>query len=221
MNVKQALESRYSVRAFKSRPVDRETLVKVLEPALRAPSWANTQPWVLFVAGGDVLERLRQAYLTRLNQGVPANHDLARPQQWPAAAKARMAENTAARARELGQDPGDQATRQAQMARNFAFFDAPAVVYLTLDRTLTPYSYFDVGMLAQSIMLEAEELGLGSIPAVQLVAYPDLLRAELGIPDDLLILLGVALGYPEAESEHNKFRSSRRPLQDLVRFKGL
>jgi len=75
-------------------------------------------------------------------------------------------------------------------------------------------------MLAQSIMLEAQQYGLGSIPAYNLVAYPDLIRKELKIPDDLSIIIGIALGYSDTQHPQNKFRSPRRPIQEVARFKG-
>jgi nitroreductase len=73
MDVIEALHSRYTVRAFKTDPVSREVLWKILEAALHAPSWANTQPWEIFVEGGDVLNRLRRANLEYLKNCVPRN----------------------------------------------------------------------------------------------------------------------------------------------------
>jgi nitroreductase len=103
----------------------------------------------------------------------------------------------------------------------FQFFGAPMVIYLCLDRMLTAWSIFDMGLLAQSIMLAAQHYGVDSTVAAQLVSYPDLIRAELGIPDHLLILIGIALGYRDQQHPLNQYRSSRRPLQEVVRLKGL
>jgi len=44
MDVMEAIESRKSVRAFKADPVPRPTLQAIMDAALQAPSWANTQP---------------------------------------------------------------------------------------------------------------------------------------------------------------------------------
>jgi nitroreductase len=52
------------------------------------------------------------------------------------------------------------------------------------------------------------------------VCYPDVLRAELGIPDDLLIVIGIALGYADPSDPEYSFRSARRALAEVVRFKG-
>jgi nitroreductase len=70
-------------------------------------------------------------------------------------------------------------------------------------------------------MLTAQEYKVDSIPAVMLVAYPDLIRAELDIPPDLLVLFGIALGYRDAQEPLNQLRTARRPLDEVVRIKGL
>ena len=94
------------------------------------------------------------------------------------------------------------------------------MIYLCLDRSLTPWSMFDLGLLAQSIMLEAREYGLDSAPAVMLVAYPEIIRAELGIPENLSIVFGIALGHADGQSPQNKYRTPRRPIKEVVRFQG-
>jgi nitroreductase len=45
MDVAEAISKRKSIRAFKSDPVPKAILKEVMEPALRAPSYDNTQPW--------------------------------------------------------------------------------------------------------------------------------------------------------------------------------
>ncbi len=110
--------------------------------------------------------------------------------------------------------------KQAVLEQNHRLFDAPAVAYLCLERGLTPWSIFDCGMLAQSIMLAAQEYGVDSMPAFMLVIYPDIIRAELNVPANLLILFAVALGYRDPQHAVNRFKSPRRPVQEVVRFKG-
>ncbi|MFC1770232.1 nitroreductase family protein, partial [Nitrospirota bacterium] len=45
MNVKEAIESRRSVRRFSSAPVSDEVVQELLEAARLAPSGCNAQPW--------------------------------------------------------------------------------------------------------------------------------------------------------------------------------
>ena len=105
MDVTDALNSRYSTRAFKPDPVDKETIARILKTATRAPSWANTQPWEIFVAGGDVLDRLRNAFLENYHKDVPGRSDLPGPQQWPPALQKRMEELGAERFKTAGNPP--------------------------------------------------------------------------------------------------------------------
>lgn len=222
MNVIDALNSRSTIRVFNPDPVGRETILKILEAATRAPSWANTQPWELFVAGGEALERLREAYSVRFQQGEPRTPDIPGPTTWPPAIQERMRALMSALARSIAAEKGsDDAMRQKFFANNYRFFGAPTVVFLCMDRSLTPWSMFDMGSLAQCIMLAAQQYGVASAIAFMFASYPDLIRAELDIPDDLAILIGIALGYADADHLQDRHRSSRRPLKDVVRCKGI
>ncbi len=221
MDVIDALNSRFTVRAFKSDPIDRNTLEKIMEAALRAPSWANTQPWEIYVAGGDVLNRLREAYLTNLKNCVARNPDLAVPKQWPPACLKRMTALKSERLATLERVCLDKSELKDLSEMNYHFFYAPVVAYICMDKTLTPWSIFDLGLYSQSLMLAARHFGLDSAPAVTLAAHPDLIRKELKIPDDLSIIIGIALGYADTQHPQNQFRSPRRTVQDAVQFRGI
>lgn len=218
MNVTEALLARQTIRAFRPDPVPRETIEAILGAALHAPSWANTQPWEVYAAGGATLERLRTAFLERTHQAIPGQPDLPRPKGWPKACRERTLGLSTGRAKLRGSAADDDAFQRDFLENNRRFFGAPLVVYLCLDRSLTPWSIFDVGLMAQSIMLAAQDHGVDSAIAVNLVSYPDLLRAELDIPEELLILIGIALGYADPEDPEKAFRSSRRSLEEAVRF---
>ena len=171
MNVIDALNSRFTVRAFEPDPVHKGTILKILDAASRAPSSGNTQPWELFVAGGYALDRLRRAFEERFRRGVPGSPDLPAPQQWPPALQKRMDELKAARFASLGIEPEDAAARQAMSERTNQLFGAPTVVYLCMDRTLTAWSIFDIGLLEPSIMLAAQQYGVDSAAAALLISY--------------------------------------------------
>jgi nitroreductase len=221
MEVTDALKRRYTARAFKPDPIDRNTLERILEAALQAPSWANTQPWEIYVAGGEVLNRLREAYVANLRNCVPRKPDLAAPKQWPPALQGRMETLRAERTATLERVCLDKTMLKDLSEMNYHFFYAPAVVYLCMDRTLTPWSVFDLGLLAQSIMLAAQHFGIASATAVTLVAHPDLIRQELNIPDDLSIIIGIALGHADPDHPQNRYRTCRRTMRETVKFLGI
>ena len=221
MEVTDALSQRYTVRAFKPDPIDRNTLEKILEAALKSPSWANTQPWEIYVAGGEVLNRLREAYLKNLKNCIPRSPDIAVPKQWPPALQGRMEKLRAERTMTLEQVCLNKSELKDLAEMNYHFFYAPAVAYLCMDKSLTPWSMFDLGLLAQSLMLSAQHYGVGSAVAVTLAAHPDLIRKELKVPDNLSIVIGIALGYVDPGHPQNQYRSPRRSVQDAVTFLGI
>ena len=221
MNVREALDARYSCRAFTAAPVTRAQIEAIVAAACRAPSWANTQPWEVFVAAGEPLERIREGYLRRAEEGAERVLELAAPASWPEAHRARTAELMRVRFGVLGVSPDDADARRRLMQRNFSLFHAPAVAWLCLDKALSPWSLYDLGAFAQSLMLAAAELGLDSVPAVMLAAYPDLVREELGVPETLAIAIGIALGHADREDPMNKVRSQRRPLAEILTVRGL
>ena len=221
MDVRDALRARRTVRAFLDRPVPRETLEAILGDALHTPSWANTQPWEIFVAGGDVFNRVRHLSEQRTVEKIPSEPDIDFPSAWTKECRIRTKELTAGRAAVRGTTPEDAAFHHEFLMANRRFFGAPCAVFLCMDQTLGAWSMFDLGAMCQSIVLAAQDHGVDSAIAINLVVYPDLLRDELGIPRELAIVIGIALGYPDAQDPEDPFRSERRPLGDAVRFVGL
>jgi nitroreductase len=214
MDVTEALFARRSCRAFKPDPVDKGTIITILEAATRAPSWANTQPWEIFVAGGDTLRAINSEFQNNAHNGVPASPDITRPKSWPDAFKSRREELSSG----MALAAGEAAKQFGEL--NSKFFNAPAVLYVCMDKSLTAWSVFDLGALCQSIMLAAAEHGISTMPAVTLASYPEVIRRVLGIPDGLSVVFGIAVGFEDPAHPINKFRSKRRPVAEVTAFKG-
>lgn len=212
MTVSEAIKNRRSMRAFLPQPVPREVLLKVLNDAAYTPSWANSQPWEVFVAEGDVLKRIKAGYADCYAKAVQAAPEVPRPVEWSEAAKSRQKGLFP----DMVRDCGD-ATQQFG-ALNQRMFDAPCVLFICMDKVLSQWSLYDIGAYSQSFMLSAFENGLGTIPAVTTVLYPDVLRKELNIPDHLKITIGIAMGYVDETNTINNFRSARTPIEDNVTF---
>jgi nitroreductase len=223
LDVIKAIFERYSARDFKPDPVPRETLEKILEAALRSPSSGNSQPWQVFVAGGAVAEKITQAYLDRFANDIPAKPELSGlpVPKWPQAMQDHMKKITADRQKLLGINPQDNAAMKGYREIGGRLFRAPVIVILCMDKALTTWSVLDIGLFSQTITLAAREYGVDSIIAGAFVSQPDILRQELGIPDNLQIVTGIGLGYHNPNSIINTYRSPRRPLSDVVTFKGI
>jgi nitroreductase len=64
MELEQALESRRSVRKYTSEPVDEKDLKEILQAALLAPSWKNSQSHRYYVIqNGETLVRFKKEAL--------------------------------------------------------------------------------------------------------------------------------------------------------------
>ena len=228
MDVIEALRKRRSTRAYKPKPVDRGIILEILDAANCAPSWANTQPWEFYVAGGEALDNIRARYVQNLGRDIPRNPDLPAPQSWPEAHKNRTLAWGAKRLKtQWGIDPNNPEHQEALVAQqkelalnNNRFFDAPVVVFACMDKGLSQWSLCDMGVVSQSMMLAAQHHGLNTIIAFHFAGYPEILRQELQIPDNLNILFGIAIGYGDPESIQNKHIASRRPIEEFVKLVG-
>src|SRR6202161_939498 len=69
MDVRDAVASRFSCRAFLATPVPLATVRDILERAAQAPSGGNLQPWRVHVLTGTPLEDLK----ARIRPLAPAN----------------------------------------------------------------------------------------------------------------------------------------------------
>lgn len=63
MKLKELIESRYSVRAYLSRPVEKEKVEYILDCARLSPSACNFQPWKFYiVTSRGKMAEIHQAY---------------------------------------------------------------------------------------------------------------------------------------------------------------
>jgi nitroreductase len=171
MNTLEAIAKRRSIRRFKSTPVPRALLEQVLAATLQAPSAKNRQPWRLVVLEGAAKDKLAELML----QG-------------------------AAFLKAQGEDVGScegSARVVAQAPVTIVVFNA-AYEHEGLIFEHSTYNAPDIqsiGGAIQTMLLAAEELGLGSLwIADVLYAYP-LIREWLGHKDELVA--AVTLGYAD------------------------
>jgi len=217
MDVLEAIDTRRSIRAYLPGAVPEETLRKLMELALRAPSWGNTQPWEFSVVAGKKLEALKQELVAEAQRGTPPGFDMPTP-AFPDRYRERSRDNGRRLYEVLGIAREDREARVQFSLHMSRFFGAPAGLIIYIDRELTAWSLIDVGLVMQTIMLAALGLGLGACPEAAVVSYPNVLRSHLGIPESKQIVCGMALGYPDPEAPLNRFRSQREPLNEVVRW---
>jgi nitroreductase len=218
MNTKTAILERKSVRAFTDDAVAHNILKSVIDLALCAPSWGNTQPWEIYVVAGERLRTLKKRFAENFNQEVPTDPDLPIPSTWPDACAKRYKTLGKSLFEHLGIGRDDAVARKTHYSKMFEGFGAPVFVYVCLDKRLSAYSMLDAGIFIQTLCLAALEEGLGSCILTHLILYARVIREELAIPDTSNIVMGVALGYEDPAVRINSFRSERESQPLFVKW---
>lgn len=218
--VDEALTSRRSVRAFLPTPVDDATIRDILAVAARAPSGTNMQPWKVYVVQGAKKQALSDAILNSGMRPEKIAWDEYKyyPDQFFEPYLTRRRAVGFALYSLLGIGRRDVEKMRAQHDRNFTFFDAPVGMIFTIDRRLNMGSWVDHGMFLQSIMIAARGRGLHTCPQAAFAPYHRQIRPLLSIPDEEIIVCGMALGHEDESKPENQLRSERAPLEEFVTF---
>jgi nitroreductase len=221
MNVTEAVKERRSIRAFDSKTVPQELLKEIMETALWSPSWGNTQPWEIVVGTGEPLAEFKKKNRDAFLEGKKSEPDIPMPQVWPDPNKLRYKELGKSVLGALSIAREDQQARMDHFAWMFTLFDAPAVVIFTVDKTiLLEYAMLDVGLILQTFCLLAHDKGLGTCIIAVSVMYPEIAREVFSIPDTKRLVMGAAIGWPDAEAPVNSFKRNRGHLEEFVRWVG-
>jgi nitroreductase len=217
MDIRTAIKGRRSIRRFKSDEVPQDIIREILEESRWAPSWGNTQPWELYVVSGEILERLKEGNVKNMVEGVTQQTEIPMPEKWP--------ENLQQRSRGVGRSMfsalsiarDDKDARNKFYGEMYNLFGAPCLIFACVDKSLSiEYAMLDIGLIMQTICLLAHEKGLGTCMMAVAVRNPGLLRKLLPIPEDKIIILGTALGYPDQDSPVNHFDRERASIDELV-----
>lgn len=224
MDIATAIDKRKSTRAFKPDPVPEKLLREIMQLALRAPSWANTQPWEFAIAAGAKLEAIKREFVATIDE--ESELDIARPGGFPEPYAGRIDRLMGTEQKIRGIEREDREGWGWWRLQGLKNYGAPCVVYILIDRAfyfqeaINAWPLFDCGLVAENIMLLAAAYGLGTVAQAQVVQYPDVLRKALGVPESKLFVLGIAVGYPDDKDPINRFRSEREPLDIVTKWCG-
>lgn len=219
MNVSEAVASRRSIRAFLDKPVDLETIRRVLDRARMAPSGCNFQPWRATVLTGQPLKALQERMLASQPQD-PIEYSFSEPNASPLHL-ARLQEVGAAMYGAMEIARSDKQGRDDFARANVVSFGAPVLLLCHFERFMGPPQWSDVGMWLQTIMLLLREEGLDSCPQEWMSLYARLIKEQIGVSDEEQILFcGIAIGYRDPDAKLNAFERPRVPLDEQVRFDG-
>jgi nitroreductase len=198
--------------------VPNKILIDIFENAQLAPSNCNVQPWQTCVVSGKTKELLKEKLMTTLMNGDSPNPDFNWLAKYQGIHRDRQFGSANALYSSMGITREDKKLRQKAMVRNWQFFDAPHVVFFTMDKYLDIMGAVDLGIYAQTLSLILIEHGLASCMQGALGQFPDPVRAVLNLPEERGILFGMSFGYADETAAVNNTRTDREKLANAVSF---
>jgi nitroreductase len=222
MDVRDAVASRYSCRAFLPTPIPEQTVRDIIERAARAPSAGNMQPWRVYVLAGEPLEKLKSLLAPRMNElpkGEGTDYTIY-PEPLTEPYRTRRYEVGELLYKAVGVPREDKPARYRQFARNWQFFGAPVGLFFAREKAHGPAQWADIGGLLQTVMLLARGYGLHTCPQQAWVSFNRTVRDFLKLPDNLMIYSGMALGVANEAAPINRWRSPREPLDAYATVSG-
>jgi nitroreductase len=183
MDAISAINRRVSVRRFRSDPVPREVIERLLDAAVRAPNHKLTEPWRFAVLTGSAKDRVAL---------IRAAHRRKRYEN-PDSAEARAASDKVLR--EAADVPVYIVVMSAENA----------------DEITREEDYAATMMAVTNLMIAAESLGLGTYLRTGGVLRDPELAALIELPERYRIVGLLSLGYP-AEQEPPRRRKPASQL---------
>ena len=218
MNVTEAVTSRRSIREFLDKPVELETLRRVMDKARWAASGCNYQPWEASILTGQPLRDLQAKIRTTPPQELEYDWDAPKAEE---KYKERLYGISRGMFDALGIEREDKAARMNAMALNATSFDAPAVMFVHFPRLMKAPQWSDTGMWLQTVALLLREEGLDSCFQEFMAYYANVIRDHLGLDHErTMFFCGMAIGYRDPNAAVNNFERERVPLDEHVRFLG-
>jgi nitroreductase len=220
VDVCEAIALRRSVRGFLDTPVDIARMRALVVLAGRAASGGNLQPWHVDLVAGAPLAELKATMLGKLARGETETPEYEiYPKDLPAPYRDYRFAVGEALYGAIGIPREEKMARRMWFARNFAFFGAPAALFVTVDRRMGPPQWQDLGWFLNSFALLAVEEGWGTCAQECWAVYPQTVRALLGTPDERMLFCGMAVGYEDQTDPANAVRSTRADAADWLNVK--
>ena len=217
--LERVLDDRFSCRGFLPDRVPDDVFEQIFTMSQRTPSWCNSQAWQVELVSGEARDEFAE-FLGDWVASKPMKSDFPTPERYDGVYGDRRRASGYGLYNALGIAREDKDARTTQMLENFRFFGAPHVAIITSDAGLGVYGAVDCGAYVATMVTSAASLGVATCAQAALALYSDGVREYLELPDDRLVVCGVAIGYQDPDHPANSFRTERESLANVVNYRG-
>jgi nitroreductase len=198
----EIIYSTRAMRRLKPDPIPEETLKKIVDAGIRAPSGGNVQEWAFVLVRDPELKRFIRDYYWNAWQQIRGEFPmdaLPLPQQRMLNAAADLAAN-------LDEAPVLLLACAHKEYTPVATHKVPRASLLAVHGSIFP--------AVQNILLACRALGIGATLTTLHSFFEDTLKQKLGIPDKMEVAAMIPMGYPKG-----KFGPvSRTPVEDVIHW---
>ena len=119
----------------------------------------------------------------------------------------------------IGIEKGDYEKMAAQARQNYEFFGAPVGLVFSMHETMSFGGWMDLGLYIGNVMTLARGHGLDTCPQAAWRDFESAIHAQLDLPADHQVVVGMALGYQDTNAVINQLRTERADLDEFVDFR--
>ncbi len=188
----EKMTTRHAIRRFQKKQVEEDVLQQILTAGLYAPSAGNNQYSRIVVCQdseiNEKLGRISRYMMFKDKDPKSVSHSVS----------------------------ADQPSIMDDFTIMNGFYDAPTV--LTIFTRSSQYSHDDAAMIGENILLAAHFLGLGACyigrtGEVFATEYGQQLRKEWGVPEDMVAVCNILIGYIDGPIPSSKPRKEGRIIR--------
>jgi nitroreductase len=216
MDVFECIRERKSIRGYTQQMPSRAMIEQCLEAASWAPNPTSQQPWKFIVLSGEALQQVSSVIADNYAEAAAAKAELPEPPV-PEKIKQELAERKADNFGAMIAFLQEQDADMDQLGSGiFSFQHAPVGVIFGV-YPARDQNYFKATVAAmENFMLAATAQGLGTCWMNAVSICQDAIKEALGLEQELVLVDGLALGYPDESAPVNRIPRQRLPLDAVT-----
>jgi nitroreductase len=200
----EIIYSTRAMRRLKPDPIPEETLKKIVDAGIRAPSGGNVQEWAFILVRDPDLKTFIRDYYWNTWQQIRSQSSFSMSDLPPS--QQRMLNAAADLAANLDQAPVLLLACARKEYAPIAKMNVPRASLLAVHGSIFP--------AIQNILLACRALGIGATLTTIHSFFEETLKQKLGVPDNMEVAAMIPMGYPRG-----KFGPvSRKPVEEVIHW---